>query len=173
MPVSFFVIVRGPLGVGKTTMARRLARDLRGEYVAIDEVLERHDLERWEDGYISERSFLRANEFAVEAAEVALRQGEPVVIDGNFYWRSALEDLERRLAYPHIVFTLKAPLAICIARDAARGAPLGDEGTRAVHAIVSRFDYGVPIDASGALEETYARLLGSLPESLTAAAQSR
>lgn len=156
---AFYVIVRGPLGSGKTTLARRLAREVGGETIAIDEILERYELERWEGGYISEGSFLRANELAAERAGPILDQGRPVVVDGNFYWRSVIEDLERRLATPHVVVSLQAPLAVCVARDAAREISFGPDATRDVYAQVTSFEYGTPLDATGSEEETLAKLL--------------
>jgi len=152
--VSFYVIVRGPLGSGKTTLSARLADRLKAEHIAIDQILEKHHLEEWENGYISESSFLQANHIAASSARPFLRRGTPVVIDGNFYWRSAVDDLLRCLPFPHVVFTLKVPLSTCIARDGVRSPPHGAEAAREVYAKTISFDYGVPVDASGSVEET-------------------
>ena len=160
--MSFFVILRGPLGSGKTTLAAGLAERLGGRAISIDRILEVHDLEQWEDDYISEGSFLRANSFAIAEAEPLLRQGRPVVFDGNFYWRSVVEDLLQGLHYPQVVFTLRVPLEVCVARDAGRSRPLGPEATRDVYRKVTTFDYGVPIDASGSVEATLDLLAAGL-----------
>lgn len=159
---GFFVIVRGPLGAGKTTLSERLARVLGGQHLAIDRILEEQDLEQWEDGYISEKSFLRANAFAVREAEPALRRGTPVVIEGNFYWRTAVDDLVTRLRFPHVVFTLKVPLSVCFARDAGRKVSLGPDGVREVYEKTTTFDYGVGIDATGAVEDVLATMMREL-----------
>jgi shikimate kinase len=34
--MEYFVIIRGPLGVGKTTIAKRLAKQLNAKYISID-----------------------------------------------------------------------------------------------------------------------------------------
>lgn len=158
----FYVIVRGPLGSGKTALSRRVAGAIGGKYIAIDRILEEHDLEQWEDDYISEPSFLAANGIAVREAEASLRQGTPVVIDGNFYWKSVVEDLVARLPHPHVVFTLKVPLSVCVARDAGRPVPLGAENTKMVFDKTTTFDYGVALDATGSLAETTRLLLEGL-----------
>ena len=123
--MSFYVIVRGPLGAGKTTVARALAHALRGEAVAIDPILERWE---WVGG--SESLFLRANRVAVGRSLPILSRGVPMVLDGNFYWRSVIEDLQERLSFPHSVFTLKVPLTVCVARDKGRELSYGEESTR-------------------------------------------
>ena len=160
--MSFYVILRGPLGSGKTTLAERLVQRLNGRVVSIDRLLEAHDLEQWEDDYISERSFLQANGFAIAEAEPWLRRRTPVVFDGNFYWRSVIDDLLQRLPYPHAVLTLRLPLAVCVGRDAGRTPSLGAEATRDVYRKVTSFDYGVPIEASGSVDETLDRILSTL-----------
>ena len=162
-PAAFFVIIRGPLGVGKTTVARRLARKLGGEHVLIDQILEDHALEEWKDGYISVGSFLRANQVAAVRAGPVLSRGVPVVFDGNFYWERQIQDLIGRLDHPHFVFTLHAPLATCIARDARRAVSYGAEAARDVCDKSSQFDWGVRVDAARTIDGTVGEILAQLP----------
>jgi predicted kinase len=157
--LSFYVIVRGPLGVGKSTVSERLAREVRGEPISIDQILEEQGL--WESGRASE--FLRANEFAAERAESFLATRTPVIFDGNFYWKSVIEDLVRRLGYPHYVFTPQAPLRVCIERDSRRSHPYGDSAARAVYAKTTKFDYGIVVDATGSLDALLDQILCHLP----------
>ena len=44
--MSYFIIIRGPLGIGKSTIAKALAEILKAEYIAIDKVLEENGLDR-------------------------------------------------------------------------------------------------------------------------------
>lgn len=157
------VIIRGALGVGKTTVAHALADAIEGHVVSIDSILERHGLEEWESGYISERSFRRANDFAIEEALPHLRAGRSVIFDGNFYYRSAIDDLLGRLPRPHQVFTLKAPVAECRQRDARRAVPLGEEAVEEVFAKVAEVDYGIDIDAGRPVPAIVAELVRRLP----------
>lgn len=151
--MSFYVVVRGPLGVGKTAVSRGIAAVVGGHHIAIDAILEEYQLEEWDTDYISERSFLRANEIAVRQARDLLRQGTPVIFDGNFYYRTVIADLIARIDLPHVVFTLKAPLPTCVARDAQRAPSYGVEAAKEVYAITTAFDFGIPVDATAPLDD--------------------
>jgi predicted kinase len=142
--MSFFVVVRGPLGIGKSTVSKSLATKINAEYISIDQLLDDHGL--WVSGRLSE--FLRANDFAVERAHNFLERGVPVIFDGNFYWKTQLEDLLHRLEYRHFVFTLEAPLEVCAARDGGRASPHGATAARQVYAKSTRFEYGIGVDAT-------------------------
>jgi predicted kinase len=148
----FYVVLRGPLGVGKTTVAERSASDVGAAHISIDRILEERDLERWYGGYISQGSFLRANAFAADRARKFLERGTPVIFDGNFYWRSQVEDLLGRLDYPHYGFTLKAPFEVCIERDSRRAPPHGREAAREVYEKSTEFDWGIGLDAAYSVE---------------------
>ena len=150
--MAYYVIVRGPLGAGKTTVSDRIADQIAASHIAIDEILEKYGLERWDEDCISEGSFLDANGIAAKQAMADLQRGVPVVIDGNFYWKSAVKDLEKRLPFPHVVLTLKVSLAVCIARDAQRAPPHGAEAAAEVYAKATSFDYGIPLDATGSVD---------------------
>jgi thymidylate kinase len=157
--VSFFAVVRGPLGAGKTTVARSLATSLGGAYVSIDALLERHD---WDGG--SETLFLRTNEDAAREALPSLERRSPVVFDGNFYWPSAIDDLARRLPYPHAVYALRVPLDICVERDRARPLSYGEEATREVFAKVRPFYREVLVDGTRTCEEIVAAIRRDLAQ---------
>jgi predicted kinase len=139
----FFVVIRGPLGVGKSTVAERLAKEIDATHISIDQILEDHGL--WETGHLSE--FLKANVFAIGSARGPLARGTPVIFEGNFYWRTQLKELIGALPYRAYVFTLSAPLSVCIERDRQRARPHGAEAARQVYSKSTRFEWGIPIDA--------------------------
>ncbi|HKN07331.1 MAG TPA: ATP-binding protein [Thermoplasmata archaeon] len=159
----FYVVIRGPLGVGKSTVAESLAKRIAAEHISIDRILDEHGLEEWDGGYISQKSFLRANARAIEQARVFLEQGTPVIFDGNFYWKSQIEDLLIQLDYRHFVFTLKAPLGVCIERDSGRKPPHGMEAARDVYAKVAEFDYGTLLDATRPVGSMVREIISQLP----------
>ncbi len=158
--MSVYLIIRGPLGCGKTTIAKRLSESLGAECFAVDRVLEQHGLDRdWEDGYISQKSFIKANKIIVDKAKDVLDSGKPVIFDGNFYWKSQIEDLIARLDCSHYVFTLKAPLDVCIERDKNRQKTHGKDAAIAVFKKSTEFDYGIVIDIDKPVEECIKEIL--------------
>jgi len=59
--MSYFVIIRGPLGIGKSTIARKLSKILNAEYISIDKVLEENNLDKADNNFTPE-DFIKANE---------------------------------------------------------------------------------------------------------------
>ncbi len=159
----FYVIIRGPLGCGKTTISERLSKILKAEHIAIDRVLDDHNLTKdKEDGYISERSFLRANVIILPKAKSFLEKGVPVIFDGNFYRKSQVDDLIKKLDFPHYIFTLKAPLEVCIGRDSKRPKPHGKDAAQAVYKKSTEFDSGIVIGVNRSLEECIKEIISHL-----------
>jgi len=66
------------------------------------------------------------------------------------------------LDFPHYVFTLKAPLEICIQRDRLRTKTHGEDAARAVYRKATEFDYGVVIDASKSIKEVMKKIVSKL-----------
>jgi predicted kinase len=153
-----YVVIRGPLGVGKTTVARRLGTQLSARYLSVDRILDEEHF--WESGRLGE--FLRANAVLAERARRSFERGHDVVIDGNFYWRTQLADLTRRLRVSGHVFTLVAPLSVCIERDRARPYSHGADAAREVFAKTTRFDWGTPVDATRPLSVVVRDIEGRL-----------
>jgi tRNA uridine 5-carbamoylmethylation protein Kti12 len=162
--MSYYVIIRGPLGIGKSTVSVRIAKALGAKYVSVDRILEEPGVEEWDAaaGHYSERAFLRTSELAAERARVILDQGKPVIFDGNFYWQSQITDLVGRLPFPHHVFTLQAPLDLCIQRDGKRVLPHGREAAEKVYAKSTEFEWGVGIDATPSVERVVSNILAQI-----------
>lgn len=156
-------------------MASALALSIGGERVSIDQILEEHRLEEWDLDRISLRSFLRANAIATDRGHRAMEAGRPAIFDGCFYWREQLDDLAERFGGDLCVFTLEAPLSVCIERDRTRPLPgpeeeprgghqLGEKAVRDVYKLVGEVQYGSFIDASGPVAVTVATIRKHLPE---------
>lgn len=65
--MKFFIIIRGPLGSGKTTIAKMLSKRMNAKYVSIDKILDEYGLtQEKEVGYISQKSFIKANQRLVK-----------------------------------------------------------------------------------------------------------
>ncbi|MGP8072944.1 MAG: AAA family ATPase [Thermoplasmata archaeon] len=155
--MSFYVIVRGPLGVGKSTISAALAKSIEAVVVSIDQIADK----KWDGGSV--HLYLNANRIAAKRARSALARGAPVVIDGCFYWKTQIRDLEKRVPFPHEVFTLNAPLSVCIARDSRRKVVFGPEAVEQVYRKVTRFEYGVAIDATQDIPALVREIRSRLP----------
>ncbi len=147
-----YIIIRGPLGIGKTTIAEKLAKKLKGEYISIDLVLEKLELDHIEGRGIPVRNFLKVNENIMPKLKETLSSGKLVVIDGNFYHKEQIEDLIKKLNFKHYVFNLKASLETCIKRDDNRKKVYGEQAVKDVYKLVSTFDYGVSINTENKTE---------------------
>jgi broad-specificity NMP kinase len=154
----YYIIIRGPASVGKSLVSELLAKKVNGKHYCIDNILDEHNLtlDR-EEGYISRRSFLEANKILIPKIKELINK-TPVIIDGNFYWKSVLEDLLDKLPYKNKVFTLKANLKTCISRDKNRK-PLGKDAVTVVYNKVVQFDYGNIIDTKGKSAEEVVDLI--------------
>ncbi|MBI4232037.1 ATP-binding protein [Candidatus Peregrinibacteria bacterium] len=158
--MSYYIIIRGPLGSGKTTISKKLSNILNAEHIAIDDIIDEYNLANdKEDDYISQKSFIEANEIAIGKAKEILESGKPVIFDGNFYWESQIDDLLSRLDFPHYIFTLKATLELCIERDSKREIPHGQIAAEVVYNKTTEFDRGTLIDTTGSIEDSIGKMM--------------
>jgi tRNA uridine 5-carbamoylmethylation protein Kti12 len=163
--MSYFIIIRGPLGVGKSTIAKKVAQILNAEYISMDSVLDKYGLDKIEGECIPVENFLKAHEIFLPEVKRKLEEGIRIVLDGNFYHKQQVEHLIQNISFPFYVFTLKASLETCIDRDKKREHPYGKDATIAVYTLVSRFDYGKIIDTDNKTEEEVIKEVFSyLPE---------
>jgi tRNA uridine 5-carbamoylmethylation protein Kti12 len=142
--MSYNVIIRGSAGVGKTSIAKRLAGLISGYHISFDEIMRLHKLDRVspEDGCIPLDNFIRGNEFALGSVSGLNAFSIPVIFDGCFYHKEQLDHLLKRLDGTIYVFSLVAPVEECVARDSGRSDPIGEESVRAVHSLTSAFEVG-------------------------------
>lgn len=164
--MSYFIIVRGPLGSGKSTLSEKLAKKLDTKLIAIDEVLKNLDLDEIDEkeGCIPAKNFIKASESVLPEVKEQLQKGKIVIFDACFYHKEVIEHLIQKLTFPHHIFTLKAPLELCIKRDNERNKSYGEGAACAVHSLVSRFDYGNNIDVTGSIEDSLNSILSYLPK---------
>lgn len=151
----YCIVVRGPLGSGKTTIARKLAHHISAQYFSVDEVIDQFGLgDDIEDGYISQKSFIGANEILIPKIIQLLEQGRSSVVDGNFYWKSQVEHLQDAIGSNLIIITLEASFETCVERDTGRDKSLGEGAVRVVGEKVREFEVGYHINAEGGIDET-------------------
>ena len=143
------IIIRGPLGVGKSTISKMLAKKIAATYYSIDSCLSEHKLDVIPEGEpcIPLKSFIQVNDILLPSIKRDLENNSGVIIDGNFYHKDQLIDLCDKLKeYDSLVITLKAPVEKCIQRDSKRKPPHGKWAAIAVHSLVSKFDAGTVIE---------------------------
>lgn len=162
--MAYFIIIRGPMGCGKSTIAKKIAEILRAVYIPVDAVLDEKGLDDIDPkiGCIPAANFIKANEIMVPRARKNLDDGRTVVFDACFYHREPIDDLIGSLPYKSFVFTLKAPLEVCIERDRRRPKHYGKTAITEVYGLVSRFDYGIVIDISKPIKQTIEEILSHL-----------
>lgn len=137
------IIIRGPLGVGKTTIARKTAEILGAKYYSLDTVLKQARADQ--SGDIPLETFLKVNRKILPELKNNYQKNIVSIIDHNFYYPEHLEDL---LQYfdDHLVVTLKAKLATCIERDREREKAYGEQTTKALYKICTKFNVGLVVD---------------------------
>lgn len=166
--MGYYLIIRGPLGSGKTTITQKLVDLLSAKSIAVDRIVDQHGLDKdREQGYIAQRSFIRANDIAIPEARKILKRGKLVIFDGNFYWKSQIEDLITRLRFPHAVFTLQVPLDVCIQRDSLRPHPHGKAAAQALYKQSAAWTYGTVVDATETVEQIVQTIIAQLPTQRT------
>lgn len=163
--MSYYIIIRGPLGSGKSTISEKLAQLLDAKHVHMDEVLEKHGFDKMppDAPCISAENFIKANEIVLPEVKELLSGGKIVIFDACFYHKEVIEHLVQNLPYEHYIFTLKASLELCVQRDSERYKTYGEGAASAVHSLASRFDYGTNIDVTGDLEDTLKVIFSHLP----------
>jgi len=147
--MSYFIILRGPLGVGKSTIGKELARKLDGKYISIDKILEKLKLDKVEGDCIPEKNFIKAQESVLRVVKKTLEANKIVVFDGNFYHKGQIKHLTQQLNHKICIFTLQASLKTCIKRDSKRNKAYGKGAATAVHTLVSRLKVGRNINTEG------------------------
>lgn len=148
------IIIRGPLGVGKTTIAKILAKKLPAQYLSLDKILEDNGLDS--DNGISVENFLKANELI---AEISKSTDQVYIIDGCFYYPGQIADLQNKFPGQIRIFSLQSDLATCISRDAGRDRAYGEEAAKFVHQVTSQVKAGEEIDNNSLSAEETANII--------------
>lgn len=142
-----FIILRGPAGIGKTTIGKKLAKASDALYISVDKILKDNKLNYVPgEPCVPEANCIKVNGIILSTIK-KYKEDKPIVIEGCFYHLSQIRDLIEKLPKEPYVFTLKAKIPILVKRDKTRRG-IGKKSIKAVHKLVSRFDYGHTIDTN-------------------------
>jgi len=135
------IVIRGPLGIGKTTIAKLLAKKINAEYISLDKILKNNNLER-KNG-IPVENFLKANDIFLKIVKDSKKT---FIIDGCFYYQKQINDLKSKFPNNLVFFSLISDVQKCITRDSQREKPYGKKSAEYVHMITTKIKEGHEID---------------------------
>jgi len=138
------IIIRGPAGVGKTTIAKRLSRDLNADYFSFDAIMEEKKLDTIIGDGIPSENFVKANDIIIPM----IMQKKRVVLDGCFYRKEQISHLLNKLKTKVDIFTLDASIGECLKRNQTRKKPMTEDSIKQVHNLVSKIKIGITINTS-------------------------
>lgn len=118
------IIIRGPLGIGKTTVSHILSQNLRLEYLSLDKIIDDNYLAPTDLDEIPLEIYLKANEIIFDLAE---KSKNTFVIDGCFYYQQQIDDLVKKFDDNVEIFTLAGHVDTCIERDSKRPKVYGED----------------------------------------------
>jgi len=139
------IIIRGSLGVGKTTVSKILSQRLDLDYLSLDKIIDdNHLVVPGTDG-VPLQSYLAANQIIFDV----VNNGEKTfIVDGCFYYQEQLDDLMKKFNNNIEIFTLVGSIETCIQRDAQRLKVYGEDAARFVHMMTAKIHIGLEIDTT-------------------------
>jgi len=146
--MSYFIIIRGPAGIGKSTIAEKLAEVLSGYHFSFDKVLEENGLDREDNNFVPE-DFIKANEIVLPKARECLQNNKIVIFDGCFHFKEQIQHLIKNLKFKYYIFSLKASIKECLERNKTRKKPMTKKAIEEVYELVSKIEVGIEIETSG------------------------
>ena len=149
---NYYIILRGPAGIGKSTIVKLLSSKIKAEVFHIDNMLDRLNLgykqgEKW----VPLNNFLEVDKKIISEINKKIKH-KKIIIEGNFYHKEHIKDLLKSINSKNYIFTLKASVKTCIERDSKRNS-IGKKNIKDVHKLVSKFDEGILINTDNKNKE--------------------
>lgn len=135
------IVIRGPLGVGKSTISKIIASKLNAEYLSLDHIISDNNLNT-EDG-ITLENFLKSNDIILDI--VYKSKNEHFILDGCFYYIEQVEDLKHKFKGNVAFITLRGSLQKCIERDSNRSKAYGKDSATFVFNMTEGVKVGYEI----------------------------
>lgn len=154
------IIIRGPLGVGKTTISKILSQNLHLEYLSLDKIIDDNHLVPPDADGIPLESYLKANEIILDLAN---KSGNSFLIDGCFYYQEQIDDLVKKFDDDVTIFTLTSHVEKCIERDSKRQKVYGEDSARFVYMVTTKIQAGYEIDNTDlTVDETVEKIMAEI-----------
>lgn len=151
------IIIRGPLGVGKTTVSQLLSKNLHLEYLSLDHIVDDNKLVSANSDGIPLESYLKANQIILDFAK---KSENSFIIDGCFYYQEQIDDIVKKFDNDVEIFTLTSHVDKCIERDSKREKVYGENSARFVHMVTTKIQAGHKIDNTDlTVEETVEKIM--------------
>jgi shikimate kinase len=148
------IIIRGPLGIGKSTVSKLITEKINAKYISVDKVLDENNLAP--SGGIPVENFLKANGIILEK----VADSEIAVVDGNFYYQAQIDDLQRELKNNLLIISLTCSIEECINRNSGREKVYSEDAARFVYSVTENVRVGHYINTENqTLEETVDEVL--------------
>lgn len=152
------IIIRGPLGSGKTTIAKSLADKINAEYISLDKILKNNNLEG-KDG-IPVENFIKANNIILKKIKDSKKS---FIIDGCFYYQEQIDNLKNKFPDNLIFFSLISNVEKCIERNSQRDKVYSKDSVKYVHMITTEIKEGYEIDNTDlSINETLNKIIQEL-----------
>jgi len=139
------IIIRGSAGIGKTTIAKKLAKALNAEYFSFDAIMKENKIDTIIGDGIPAENFVKANEILFPL----IMSKDKVVLDGCFYRKKQIDHLLNKFKDNVYIFTLDADINECLKRNKTRNNPMTENSIRQVHQLVSNLQLGIKIKTDG------------------------
>lgn len=144
------IIIRGPLGVGKSTLGKILSERMGAKLYSVDDLLKEAGFDRIDPklGCIPLVNFLAIQEDILSDIKKQLSK-HSVIVEGSFYYKDQIDFFFKSLQENPSVITIKADLETCIERDKKRKLSHGVGAVTSIYNLVSKFDDGLVLDIEG------------------------
>lgn len=156
--MKIILIIRGPAGIGKTTISKLLTKKLEAKYYSYDKILQDNNIDKIVGNCIPLKNFIEANKIILKEIN-SLNTQKFIILDGCFYHKDQLDHLKNNYEGEILVFDLKASLDTAIKRNVERGEKMPQNAVRDVYKLVSKTSTGIPIDTEGLTKEEIIELI--------------
>jgi predicted kinase len=143
--MSYVIIIRGPAGVGKSVVAKKLARKLNAYYISLDDVMKKYNLDKIEGDGISAENFIKADELIIPEVNKRIQKNQAVILDGCFYRKEQIKHLRSQLKVKFKIFSLNATIKECIRRNKFRKRKMSIKSIQQVYDLVTAVKIGIKI----------------------------